>query len=236
MSSALSLWIVIPAYNEASVIAGVLEELHAAAAQWSTLRADVVVTDDCSSDNTCSVVRRFPVHLCRHVVNLGQGAALQTGIDYALQNGADIVVTYDSDGQHTPDSISKLVEPLINHEAEIALGTRFASGASAENISASKTVTLKSAVLFTRITTGLEITDTHNGLRAFTRLAAQKIRITQNRMAHASEILSEIARSKLPYKEVPVRIRYTEYSMAKGQKIGNALNILWESFFGKVLR
>jgi len=89
---------------------------------------------------------------------------------------------------------------------------------------------LKLATVFTRLTTGLKISDTHNGLRAFKAEALRKFNITQNAMAHASEILSEIARNKLTYREVPVTIRYTEYSKSKGQSVSNAINILFELF------
>jgi hypothetical protein len=103
-----------------------------------------------------------------------------------------------------------------------------------ENIPLKKYVLLKIAVLFTRLTTGLPLTDTHNGFRAMTVSAANRIEITQNRMAHASQILRSIAALRIPFKEVPVTIRYTEYSMRKGQRLSNAINILWESVAEKI--
>ena len=216
-----SVWVVIPAYNEDAV----LNEVLAGVCRYGY---SVVVVDDGSRVPAATFVTE-PVHLLRHCVNLGQGAALQTGIDYALARGAEYVVTFDSDGQHLAEEIERLLEPLRTTDAQVALGTRFARGGRALNIKPMRVLTLKVGTLLTRLSTGLDITDTHNGFRALRRDAARKLRITQNRMAHASQILEEIARLGLRYAEVPVTIRYTEHSMRKGQKLSNAFNILWES-------
>lgn len=211
-------WIVVPAYNEEQVIGTVLNELSG---------RNVVVVDDCSTDSTKLIASEFPVHLLSHPVNLGQGAALQTGITYALLNGAQKIVTFDSDGQHSVSDIDKLLKALDRYD--VSLGSRFLETSSAENLPRSRRVLLKCAALYTRASTGLTLTDTHNGLRAFSRHAAEQIVITQNRMAHATQILQLIAYHKLSYTEVPVNIKYTEYSLAKGQKMSNSLNILWDS-------
>jgi polyprenyl-phospho-N-acetylgalactosaminyl synthase len=227
--SAEKVWLVIPAFNEATVIKDVIDSVLSRG-------YPVVVVDDCSRDDTSEVVRTTGAHLCRHPINLGQGAALQTGIDYALKQGASIVVTFDADGQHDPADIEELIAPIRTGSVEVSLGSRFLSQAAAENIPLVRVLLLKGAVLFTRLTTGLRLTDTHNGFRAFSRKAARSIRITQNRMAHASELLSRLAETRLPYAEVPVHLRYTEYSLSKGQKITNSLNIVWESLTGGLRR
>jgi len=147
----------------------------------------------------------------------------------ALTQGAEYLVTFDSDGQHLASEIALLVAPLQEGRADVALGTRFALGGTAVDISRKRALVLKLATMFSRRVTGLDITDTHNGFRGLTRSAAERLRITQNRMAHASQILEEIARLGLRYVEVPVTIRYTEYSLLKGQKLANGFNILWES-------
>ncbi len=224
-----SIWVVVPAFNEAEIIASVLPALQ-------NFGYQVVVVDDGSSDETAQRARAAGVHVCQHAVNLGQGAALQTGITYALKNAAAIVVTFDSDGQHDPADIEALVAPIAAGQAQVCLGSRFLPGARAENISTAKLLLLKLATFYTRLTCGANFSDTHNGIRAFSREAARKLQITQNRMAHASEILSYIARAGLKFQEVPVRIRYTEYSQRKGQKISNSLNIIWESIFGGLRR
>jgi glycosyltransferase involved in cell wall biosynthesis len=183
MENASDVCVIVPAFNEGPVIARVLAELV-------RLPYRIVVVDDGSSDNTAQQASNFPATVLRHVCNLGQGAALQTGISYALGLGETrFIVTFDSDGQHNVEDIPRLLEPLRNESCDAVLGSRFLRPESAVNIETRKWILLKLAVAFTRITTRLRVTDTHNGLRAFTADAAAKMRITQNRMAHASEIL-----------------------------------------------
>lgn len=220
-------WVVVAAYNEEGSIGGVLEGLCA-------LPYRIVVVDDGSKDRTAEKALAFPVIILRHAVNLGQGAALQTGIRFALTRGAAYIVTFDADGQHNAGDIGRLLSACREDGFEVALGTRFAQGGSAQNMDRGKKWLLKAAVAFTRWTTGLKVTDTHNGLRVFTRRAAEKIHIKQNGMAHASEILNQIAAYKLKYVEVPVTITYTTYSKLKGQSVWNSINILWELLSGKI--
>jgi glycosyltransferase involved in cell wall biosynthesis len=221
-------WIVIAAYNEAGVIEKVLDDL-------ANFDYHVLVVNDGSTDDTEAVVSRYPITVISHKINLGQGAALQTGFKYVLQKtDAECIVTFDADGQHHPEDIQKLVDACSTGGYQVALGSRFLRKNSAVNIPQNKRVTLNMAILLTRILTGLNLTDTHNGLRGFTREAAAKIHITQNRMAHASEILSQIAEEKLAYVEVPVTVTYTEYSLNKGQSIFNGINILWEIVMGNI--
>jgi glycosyltransferase involved in cell wall biosynthesis len=219
-----SIWVIIPAYNEGGVLAGVIGELLEYNSNYH-----LVIVDDGSTDHTALISRKFPVHLLSHPMNLGQGAALATGIEYALRQQADVIVTFDADGQMRPADIGSLVNAIISEDIDAALGSRFLSGTQ-DNIPLMKKVILKLGTLFTKLTTGLKITDTHNGLRAFKADALRKFNFTQNGMAHASEILSEIARNNLTYREVPVTIRYTEYSKSKGQSVSNAFNILFDLF------
>jgi glycosyltransferase involved in cell wall biosynthesis len=220
-------WVVIPAYNEGSVIATTLRD---AMAHFE----HVVVVDDCSNDDTRSIAARAGAHVCRHPVNLGQGAALQTGIDYALAQGADHIVTFDADGQHRPMDAISMIHTLEREGCDVVLASRFLG--EAEGISRRKRRFLQLATWYTRITTGLSITDTHNGLRAMSRRAATTIRIEQNRMAHASEILEEIARHGLSYVEVPCRTLYTSYSKAKGQRMSGAFAILLDLYIRRLYR
>lgn len=222
-----NIWIVIPAYNEEKCIGEVLEKFSHAA-------YSVVVVDDCSSDGTADVAVRYPVILLRHLTNLGQGAALQTGFDYLVhKTSAKFVVTFDSDGQHDIADIPKIIELLKSGQNDVVLGSRFLQTNKVIGMPLIKKLILKLGLLFTRATTGLLITDTHNGLRGFTIQALKKIHITQNRMAHASEILSQIAKRRLRFREVQVNIRYTDYSIGKGQSIFNFVNILWDLFWGR---
>jgi len=220
-------WIAIPAYNEEAVIGGVVREI---ALRWP----NVVVVDDGSADGTGRAAAEAGAIVLTHPVNRGQGAALQTGITYGLRRGAAVVVTFDADGQHDPDDIATLVAPILAGEAEITLGSRFLGGG--ERIPPGRKLLLKAAVVFTRVTSGMALTDTHNGLRAFSRRAAERIDLRLDRMAHASEIIDQIGRTGLTCLEIPVRIRYTEYSMAKGQRSANALNVAADYLVDKLLR
>jgi glycosyltransferase involved in cell wall biosynthesis len=227
MADGMRIWAVIAAYNEAKVIAGVVGDV-------ARRGCSVVVVDDGSADGTAERAAAAAAAVVRHPVNLGQGAALQTGIDYALQQGADVIVTFDADGQHRATDIERLVSALGAAGADFALGSRFLGSTIA--LSTARRLLLRAATVFTQLTTGLRLTDTHNGLRAMTRRGAEKIRLRQNRMAHASEILAQIAASGLPYVEVPVRIEYTAYSLAKGQRLGDALAILLDLFARRLYR
>jgi glycosyltransferase involved in cell wall biosynthesis len=222
-----NLWVICAAYNEATAIGRVVTELGRTGHQ-------VIVVDDGSRDATADVAAAAGAHVVVHPINLGQGAALQTGIDYALAQGADVLVTFDADGQHRVSDIARLVDALRQARADFALGSRFLGQTS--NLPRLRRWLLKAATVFTRVTTGLRLTDSHNGLRAFTRKGAAAIRLRQNRMAHASEILVEIARSGLRYVEVPVTIEYTAYSLAKGQHIGDSVTILLDLFAQELYR
>jgi glycosyltransferase involved in cell wall biosynthesis len=222
-----STWIVIAAYNEAAVIARVVADLR-------RLHHHVVVVDDGSRDETAGLAARAGACVLRHPVNLGQGAALQTGIEYALREGADFIVTFDADGQHRAGDIAALFAALVAHQAHFALGSRFLGGSVA--LPPARRLLLKAATWFTRLTTGLRVTDTHNGLRAMTREGARRIRLRQNRMAHASELLEQIAQSGLKYVEVPVTIEYSAYSLAKGQGLADSLMILVDLSAQRLLR
>jgi glycosyltransferase involved in cell wall biosynthesis len=213
------IFVVIAAFNEADMI-GIV------AGQVRSLGYSTVVVDDGSSDGTQIAAERAGATSVAHPFNLGQGAALQTGIDYALRRGAEVIVTFDADGQHRAADIARLVQALESRKADFALGSRFLENSS--NVPLSRWLLLKAAIAFTRLTTGLVLTDAHNGLRAMTRRGAQAIHLTQNRMAHASEILSQIAVSGLPYVEQPVTVRYTAYSLAKGQKTRDSVLILMD--------
>ena len=169
-----------------------------------------------------------------HPFNLGQGAALQTGIDYALAQAAECIVTFDADGQHRVSDISRLTDALMRERVDFALGSRFLG--QAPNLPPLRRLVLHAATAFTRLTTGLQLTDTHNGLRAMTRKGAAAIKLRQNRMAHASECLAQIARSGLRYVEQPVTIEYSAYSLAKGQGIRDAVLILLDLFARRLYR
>ncbi|MGZ8309855.1 MAG: glycosyltransferase family 2 protein [Rhodoplanes sp.] len=219
--------VVIAAYNEAPVIASVVADVRRAS-------YPAVVVDDGSTDATGEIAAFAGAFVVTHPVNLGQGAALQTALDFALAQGADVIVTFDADGQHRPADIAPLIAALAANKADYALGSRFLGGA--VNLPRKRRVMLAAATWFTRLTTGLDLTDTHNGLRAMTRRGASRIRLKQNRMAHASEILHQIAQGGLAYVEVPVTIEYSAYSLGKGQTLSESLAILIDLFARRMHR
>lgn len=223
----MKVFAVIPAYNEGQVLSQVISDVKSKV-------DNVVVVDDGSSDNTFDIAKRSGALALKHFINRGQGAALQTGIAFALRQGADIVVTFDADGQHKSEEIDKVVEPLLLGEVDVVLGSRFAK--KDNEIPASRTLLLKVATFFTKAYTGLAITDTHNGFRAFSRKAASLISINQSGMAHASEIIEEIKKHDLKFKEVGVTIEYTYYSMHKGQKLSNSFRIVWDLLIARITR
>jgi len=214
-------FIVMGAYNEASVIFDVVRELV-------TVCPNVVVVDDGSVDNTSQRALAAGAVVLRHICNRGQGAALQTGIAFCLLKQAKVIVTFDADGQHEIQDLPALVQPILDGEVDVCLGSRFLSHSA--SVPLPRRILLYCATLFTRWVTGLKVTDTHNGYRALSYRAAQSLDIQLDRMAHASEILDQIGRFNLSYREVPVRIHYTPYSRAKGQQAIGALRILFDYF------
>ena len=226
--SCLDVYVVIPAFNEAPVIDHVIKGLepHVSAPH-------VIVVDDCSTDQSGSIAASTGACVIRHLINRGQGAALATGIQVALRRGAKAIVTFDADGQHDPDDVPAMVEPVLSGEVDVVLGTRFKRG-TATGMPRMRRLVLKTAVLFTRALTGLRITDVHNGFRVLSAEAARTIRIRQDRMEHASEILDEIKFHRIRFLERPTRVRYSAYSLNKGQKNLEALRLALRILFYKV--
>lgn len=218
---------VIPAYNEETVIGEVVRGVK-------PFVEEVVVVDDYSTDQTGESALAAGALALRHPINCGQGAALRTGTKYALDRGAEVVVHFDADGQHDPNDIARLLLPIIQGQAQVVLGSRFMAGGQALNIPRLRRFLLRAACSWIRWWTGLKLTDPQNGLRALTRRAAEQLNWRQDRMAHTSEILEEIARLKIPYLEVPVTVRYSDYSKTKGQKNTDAWRILWRLILGKL--
>ena len=215
--------LVVPVYNEGPVVADVLREAL-------TVFPNIVAVDDGSTDDSAAQVATTGALLVRHPVNLGQGAAMQTGIETALLlPHVRYFVTFDSDGQHDTADADAMVARLRADEADVVLGSRFLDGRTKPGLL--KRIVLRGAVWLTNAQSGVKLTDAHNGLRALNRTAAGQLHLRQNGMAHASEIIEQLGRSRLRWAEHPVHIRYTEYSMAKGQSVLNAVNILTDLIY-----
>jgi glycosyltransferase involved in cell wall biosynthesis len=211
-------WVIVPMFNEEQVIGDVVAAVRTAFQQ-------VVCVDDGSSDSSAEVAARAGARVVRHSLNLGQGAALQTGFEYALSDpDMKYVLTFDADGQHQIEDGIGMVELLRAGEAEVVFGSRFLDERTRPGFG--KRMVLRAAVSYTNMTTHTRLTDAHNGLRAISRPVLEQIRITQNRMAHASELVAQIGAVRASYVEYPVHILYSDYSKAKGQSLWNSINIL----------
>lgn len=217
MSGNPDTWVVIPLYNEATVIGKVVSELI-------TSFANVLCIDDGSYDGSGRVAREAGARIVTHPINLGQGAALQTGFEYALKRGASYVVTFDADGQHRVVDAGSMLERARNEDLGIVFGSRFLDDRTKPGLL--KKIVLKTAVLVTNWTTRTKLTDAHNGLRVIRRDALRKVKLRQDRMAHGTEIVVQLGRAGIPYAEHPVEVIYTDYSKAKGQSLLNSVNIL----------
>jgi polyprenyl-phospho-N-acetylgalactosaminyl synthase len=213
-------WVIIPAYNEATVVADVVADVRAVFDQ-------VVCVDDGSHDDTGQIALRAGAHMVRHPVNLGQGAAIQTGVEYALrQPGAQIFVTFDADGQHQVKDVVRMIDRLTADDVDIVVGTRFADAGVNTQMPALKRIVLRTAVWLSPRSRRLGLSDAHNGLRVFNRIVAERLDITMNSMSHASEFIALIAENHWRVTEEPVEVLYTEYSKSKGQPLVNGVNIL----------
>ncbi len=193
----------------------------------------VIVVDDGSGDKTPERAREAGAIVLRHALNRGQGAALRTGTEAALMLGADIVLHVDADGQHDPASIPHLLAPIREGKADVVFGSRFL-GETSEGMPLGRRALLLAAKRFNSFVLGVprRVTDPQSGLRAMTATAAKRIAFRQERMAHCSEILRLVTRSDLRWMEVPTRIRYTQETLAKGQKPLDAFKIAWELLVG----
>ncbi|RRD61134.1 glycosyltransferase family 2 protein [Leucobacter sp. OH1287] len=210
-------WIVIPLFNEATVIADVVAELRE---QYS----NVLCINDCSTDNSAAVAAAAGAEVINHPINLGQGAALQTGFDYALECGAKYVITFDADGQHRLVDANAMLALARERDLAIVFGSRFLDDRTKPGLL--KKIVLKTAVWATNLGTRMKLTDAHNGLRVIRADALRLIQLKQDRMAHGTEIVVQLGRTGLPWAEHPVEVIYTDYSRAKGQSLLNSINIL----------
>ncbi len=221
-----NVFVIIPVFNEKKeVLVQTIRELQKAS-------YPIVVVND-ASDNDINLPGFGIIYSLRHAVNLGQGAALQTGIEFALQKKAKYLVTFDADGQHSSADIPALLLPIQNNEADITLASRFLRPGH-HNASFSRQLLLKTARWINYLFTGLYLSDAHNGLRAMNRAAAEKIALKENRMAHATEFLFAIKKNNLRFKEVPATVTYTVYSKSKGQSIFNSIRIFFDLVLHKL--
>jgi glycosyltransferase involved in cell wall biosynthesis len=216
-------WIVVPAFNEAAVIGEVIADVR-------SVFDHVVCVDDGSDDDTGAIALRAGAHLVRHPVNLGQGAAIQTGVEYARrQPGAEVFVTFDADGQHRVKDVLRMIDKLVAEDVDIVIGTRFAGQGVHNDVPVLKRIVLRTAVWLSPRSRRLKLSDAHNGLRVLNRRVADSLDITMSGMGHASEIIALIDENHWRVTEEPVEILYTDYSKSKGQPLLNGVNIVFDA-------
>jgi len=219
--------LLVPAFNEGSVIHKGLSEA-CAEFRW------VVCVDDGSGDDTAEQARSAGAIVLSHPLNLGQGAALQTAIEYSLRLPVDWFCSFDADGQHSLEDVITMREAALSSKPDVVLGSRFLG--EAKNMPTMRRRLLRLAVRFTVIMSRVKVTDTHNGLRLFNRRVAESINLEEPGFAHASEFIDKIGRFGFHFIEVPVTIDYSEYSKRKGQPMLNAVNIAADTITAKVLQ
>ncbi|MDG3009335.1 glycosyltransferase family 2 protein [Rhodococcus sp. D2-41] len=228
-SANTDVWLVVPVYNEGQVIRSVVTQAR-------RVFPNVVCVDDGSKDDSAEEIRAAGAHLVRHPVNLGQGAAIQTGVEYArAQPGARFFVTFDADGQHRVEDVQAMVGRIRTEPVDMIVGTRFA-GQAATEVPLLKRIVLRTVVMLSPRTRRLGLSDAHNGLRVFDRRVADELDLTMNGMSHASEFIRLVDRHRWRIAEQPVTIIYSEYSMAKGQSLINGVNILFDGLVQGRLR
>lgn len=218
----MKIFVVIPAYNEAKWIAQVVEGVMSAGYK-------TVVVNDCSKDETAALAERAGAVVLRHIINRGQGAALRTGTNWSLENGAEIVVHFDADGQFRVEDIDRLVKPLESGTAEVVFGSRFLDNTT-KMPWVKRGLIMPMGRLVNRVLFGVKLTDPQSGFRAFTAAVGEKLHWRQDRMAHASEILSLVVRGHWRVVEVPITVIYHEF----GQNVSGGFKILKEIFIKKI--
>lgn len=223
-------WLIIPCFNEGAVIGDVIRNAR-------LVFPNIVAVNDGSTDDSSAQIQAAEAHLVNHPVNLGQGAALQTGVEYArTQPGAKFFVTFDADGQHQVKDVVEMLARLRSEDLDIVVGTRFGRPRTPEDqVPLIKRVVLKTVVFLSPKTRKLGLTDAHNGLRAFNRKVAGELNIRMNGMSHASEFVTQMVEHGWRVAEQPVEILYTEYSMSKGQSLINGVNILADGLLARKL-
>jgi polyprenyl-phospho-N-acetylgalactosaminyl synthase len=219
----MKVFCVIPALNEEKYISEVVAKVR-------PLVDELVVVDDGSTDRTAELAQAGGATVLKHLLNSGQGASLETGNQYALKNGADIIFHFDADGQFSVDDIPEVLAPLLAGEVEAVLGSRFL-GKESNMPAFKKKVIMPIARLVNRLLLSVKLTDPQSGFRAMTAAAWRKISIEQKGMAHTSEILSKIVKNRIKIKEVPIKVTYHDF----GQKFSGGIRIIKDIILAKLM-
>ena len=209
---------VVPAFNEQKVIKDIINNLL-------KKFPNVIVVNDGSNDRTLEIINELDIKVLSHEINLGVGAAVQTGFDYVSKiPNAKAVITFDADGQHLVDDAVAMAKEILICDEGIIFGTRFPKHS--KNIPKLKRIVLKLIARITDLVTGVTLTDAHNGLKAYKVSTIKELELQFSSYSYESELITQVAKKKIDYKEMPTDIKYTSYSIKKGQKLLNGLLII----------
>ncbi|MFC1626997.1 glycosyltransferase family 2 protein [Patescibacteria group bacterium] len=216
--------LILPAFNEATVIAKVLKQIQVVVKKLP-VKTEILVVNDGSSDNTKAVLNKMPIKLVSHKINRGLGASLGTGLKYAKIKQADFAITMDSDGQHDPHDIVTILQPLLKNQADVVIGSRMLGNK--KDMPILRRLNNKAFNLLTLALFGITTTDSLSGFRGFSKKAIQNLELKTERMEVSNEFFTEIKRHDLKFAEVPIKVIYTQYSMAKGVQPSNIFAIIF---------
>lgn len=220
-----TLILILPAFNEGPIIFKVLQTLKKAVKKLP-VKTNILVVNDGSTDTTKDKVKKARITLLNHRLNRGLGASISTGLKYAKINKADFAITMDSDGQHNPDDIKTILNPLLKNKADIVIGSRMLN--QDNPMPGLRKILNLFSNLFTKLLFGIYSTDSLSGFRGFNKVAINKIKLKTERMEASNELFLQIKKHKLRYAEVPIKVIYTDYSIQKGQKSSNAFAIIFK--------
>ncbi|PCJ56083.1 MAG: hypothetical protein COA79_19880 [Planctomycetota bacterium] len=214
MPTNIKIFIVIPAFNESLQISNTIESL------FSKGFHNIIVVDDGSTDSTFEDAKSHGVIVVQHPVNLGVGAATATGMEVAKRENADVVVTFDADGQHHPDDIENIIQPILDKEKDVVIGNRdFTNG-----MPSLRRIANFAGNFITWAISGLFVSDSQSGLKAFSKTAIDSINISASGYEYCSEIFREIHYKNIKWCEISIQAIYTDYSKAKGQSFATGLS------------
>lgn len=215
-------YIVIPAKDEGSRVNRVIQKTRLAGFE------NIVIVNDGSSDNTAAVAEAYGAIVLNHTINLGPGAATQTGIDYAVSQNAKIIVTMDADEQHSPSDIQRLVETIEREQVDVVIGSRFLK--KDNTIPTMRIIYNKIANIITYGLTGIWVTDSQSGMKAFGAKFAQESRLHFSGFEFCVEIIRNIGMHKATYTEIPINVMYSKETMEKGQSFFTGVRMLVKLF------
>lgn len=216
-----SIWIVVPAYNEAKNISNIIKQIQ-------NYSKNIIIIDDGSSDNTSTIAEKSDVIVLKHIINLGKGAALKTGCDYALKNGAEKIVVLDADTQHDPKDIPRFMENLVDNDIVFGFRKR---NKNMPKILAFGNWFINNVIKFLY---GVRIIDSQSGYRAFTAKAYKKIRWQSNTYSMESEMIANVGKHKLKYAQIPIETIYGD--KYKGTTIIDGVKIVRDMFIWRFLK